>query len=433
MNRIICDICGSEYPETDELCPICGYPRQGNEKTAVAAAAVSREKVKGGRFSSKNVKKRRKAQLRAENEESVKDPNKPLIITIIILLTAIILVTAYIALRFFQGRNGGSPVPQTTAPAASTRMPTVPPTVPCRSIVLETQVLDLETLGEQKQLGVQLQPADTTDTVTYVSEDPSVAAVSEDGLITAVGSGQTTITITCGAVSQSCTIVCWFQEETTLPPETTVPVETEPKATEPKATEPKATEPKEDNTAGLKLDPADASCFNVGEAFTIYVRMDGTTVSRSSVTWTTSDPKIATVDNGVVVAVGKGTATITAEYEGQKAACVVRCRFENPSSGDVDQDQVDQDQVDQEDQSSQTGQQDTSWKASHSDVTIAVGESFSLTVKNSAGETADAIWTMSVDGIVSIDGKTITGRAPGTMTLKTEVDGITFSCIVRVN
>ena len=52
MNRIICDICGSEYPENEERCPICGYPRQGNEKAAVTAAEVSYTKVKGGRFSS---------------------------------------------------------------------------------------------------------------------------------------------------------------------------------------------------------------------------------------------------------------------------------------------------------------------------------------------------------------------------------------------
>ena len=66
-------------------------------------------------------------------------------------------------------------------------------------------------------------------------------------------------------------------------------------------------------------------------------------------------------------------------------------------------------------------------------MTLDVDESFSLTVKNSAGETADAIWTMSVDGVVAINGKTITGKASGTVTLKTEVGGVTFSCIVRVN
>lgn len=424
MNRIICDICGSEYPENTERCPICSYPRQGNEKTVAATAAAPYTKVKGGRFSSKNVKKRRKAQLRAENADSEMNSNKPLVIVVIILLIAIILVTAYIAVRFLWGRNGNLPKPQ--ASVATTSAPvetTVPPTVPCSGIVLDAQVVDLELKGEQKQLGVALKPADTTDAVVYTSADPSVAEVSETGLITAVGSGQTTVTITCGDISRSCTVVCWFQEETTLPTETTVPVTTEPKptepeATEPKPTEPKPTEPKPTEAAALKLDPLDASCFNSGETFTIYVRQGSSAVNRSEVTWTSSDPKVAKVENGVVTAVSKGTATITAEYEGKKASCTVRCRFENPEPT--------------EDEEDQGVEQTKTWKASHSDVSITVDESFRLTVKNSDGETANAIWTMSMDGIVSIDGSTITGRTPGTVTLKTEVEGTAFSCIVRV-
>ena len=67
MNQIICDICGSEYPEGYDRCPVCSYPRQGGEKIVAAGAVeVAQEKVKGGHFSTKNVKKRRKAQKKAE-------------------------------------------------------------------------------------------------------------------------------------------------------------------------------------------------------------------------------------------------------------------------------------------------------------------------------------------------------------------------------
>ena len=63
MNQIICDICGSEYPEGYDRCPVCSYPRQGGEKIVAAGAVeAAQEKVKGGRFSAKNVKKRQKAQ-----------------------------------------------------------------------------------------------------------------------------------------------------------------------------------------------------------------------------------------------------------------------------------------------------------------------------------------------------------------------------------
>ena len=407
MNRIICDICGAEYPETVERCPVCNYPRQGTEKLAAAEGETVRTKVKGGRFSSKNVKKRQKAQRRAAEAGGEGNPNKPLIIVIILLLIAIVLVSAYIGMRFLRGRDAlpGLLPSASTVPTTVPTVTTQPPTVPCESIVLESSVLDLETLGEQKQLAVMAIPENSTDTLTFVSDDPSVAEVSDTGMITAVGSGQTTITITCGSVVKTCTVVCWFQPETTAPVETTTPVET----TAP--TQPQVTEP-----AVLKLDPEDASCFTAGETFTIYARLGSATVGRSKITWTTSNPKVATVENGIVTAVGKGEALITAEYEGQKATCTVRCRFENPAPTEKPEEE----------------QKDAAWKASHSDVSIAVGESFRLTVKNSEGKTADAIWTQSQEGIVSVEGKTITGRAPGTVTLTTTVDGVTMTCIVRV-
>ena len=27
MSKIICEICGTSYPDTAECCPICGYPQ----------------------------------------------------------------------------------------------------------------------------------------------------------------------------------------------------------------------------------------------------------------------------------------------------------------------------------------------------------------------------------------------------------------------
>lgn len=398
MNRIICDICGSEYAENADRCPICSYPRQGNEKLVDAgAAAAAQSKVKGGRFSDKNVKKRRKAQRKAAEsaEEPEGNPNKPLWIVIAILLVAIALVSLYIGVRFFRGRDayrGAQTTAATTLPTETTQ----PPTVPCAGISLETSVIALDDAGQEHRIVLTLLPEGTTDTITYVSSDPSVVTVSETGVLTAVGPGQATVTITCGAVQEVCDVICWFEAETTAPSETTAP--TEPPETT-KATQPAVSaEP-----AVLTLDQSDVSFFTLGEAFTLRVTLGETSVGRSKVTWTSSDPSVATVEKGLVTAVGKGTATITAEYDGQKATCIIRCRFE-----------------------------DTSWRASSTDVTLSVGESFRLTVTNGSGETADAIWIMDTDGVVSVDGSTITGRAPGTVTLTATVDGVTVSCIVRV-
>ena len=400
MNQIICDTCGSKYPETDERCPVCSYARQGNEKVVAASAAEpAAVKVKGGRFSSKNVKKRQKAQRAAQDGQT--NPNKPLWIIIALLLAAIVLVTAYIGIRFFRNRDslqGILPTRETTAAPTQT---TQPPTVPCVALSLDNAVVALNEVGQTHQLGLKCTPEGTTDALVFVSSDPAVATVSEGGLVTAVGAGQATITITCGEVVRECDIICWFQQETTAP--TTQPT----------------TAPTE--AAVLTLDLTDVSCFKKNEVFNIYAKLGEQSVGRSRITWTSSDPKVAKVEKGQVTAVGKGTATITAEYQGQKATCMVRCRFEDaePTQGNQDQ----------EDQGSQTA---SDWKASHTDVSISVGETFRLKVTDSAGNTAKAIWTMDLDGIVSIDGRSVTGRTPGTVTLTTTVDGVTMTCIVRV-
>lgn len=48
-----------------------------------------------------------------------------------------------------------------------------------------------------------------------------------------------------------------------------------------------------------------------------------TASSKDQFTWTSSDPAVATVENGMVAGIGEGTATITVSYEGHSAACTV--------------------------------------------------------------------------------------------------------------
>lgn len=60
----------------------------------------------------------------------------------------------------------------------------------------------------------------------------------------------------------------------------------------------------------------DKATIKVGETTTLkaVVTEDGKTLSDAAVTWTTSDSKVATVNNGTVTAVAEGPATITATY-----------------------------------------------------------------------------------------------------------------------
>lgn len=63
--------------------------------------------------------------------------------------------------------------------------------------------------------------------------------------------------------------------------------------------------------------------LEVGQNGTLTATVKPDNATNKTVTWTTSNDKVATVANGVVTAVGKGTATITAAADGKTATCTV--------------------------------------------------------------------------------------------------------------
>ena len=58
---------------------------------------------------------------------------------------------------------------------------------------------------------------------------------------------------------------------------------------------------------------------------------------------------------------------------------------------------------------------------------------FTLKLIDQDGNAADVVWDASEEGIVSIDGNTITAVADGTVTVSATYEGVTYSCIVRVH
>ena len=116
MNKIICDVCGTSYPETDTQCPICGCVRPGEVHTIdgdVADQSANAETgsytyVKGGRFSKSNVRKRiRAAQSAAASDDNNGDASdkqakkdRGLLIAVVALLLAVIAVVIYIVVHF---------------------------------------------------------------------------------------------------------------------------------------------------------------------------------------------------------------------------------------------------------------------------------------------------------------------------------------------
>ena len=76
----------------------------------------------------------------------------------------------------------------------------------CASIVLSADEVSLPQPGQTKGLSVTKNPADAADKVSFKSSNSSVAVVDEYGLITAVGAGNATITVTCGDAVAFCEV-----------------------------------------------------------------------------------------------------------------------------------------------------------------------------------------------------------------------------------
>lgn len=322
MSKIICDVCGTTYPETAAQCPICGSAKPENPSLLETREPAVQKyiHVKGGRFSEKNVRKRNKDKTVAakayaghnegdEEEVERERSNVGLIITVIVLLLAIFAVVLYLYFNYFAPdfldrfqKPGDSTVQTTTAspgqtdPAQTTT--TVGTVISCTAIHLTDRQVVLSNVGDGYLLNYSLEPADTTDEVVFSSSDPNVATVDANGKVTAVGPGGAVITVTCGSAQTQIGVTC---DIVTEPPteETTVP-ETEP-------------------PVAFALNRSDFT-MKVGESWKLYEGPVGNT----EITWRTSDHNVATVVNGRVKAVGKGKATITAEYNGEEYECIVR-------------------------------------------------------------------------------------------------------------
>lgn len=355
MNKVICDICGTMYPENAAQCPICGCAKPAGA-SAVQEDGVPAEnengaygQTKGGHFSKGNVRRRNKsaekvaqkaanvAAVKAEEheeepEETTEESNKGLIIAIVLLIVAIVGMLCYIFFTYFAGNLfGGDTTPTTTVATTTQSTETGKTEIKCQGLDLQVpdNKITLESLDHAWLLNVVATPADTTDEITYTSSNTKVAAVSSDGRVTAVGAGTATITVTCGDVVKECKVVCDFATDETIEETTEETTEATTKPTEEKV-----------DVSKFYLYPRrDGDCtIDVGESFRLQLR-DGKG-KKVDVTWTATVEGYFEIDGDVITgikstpkdanAADKIRATCT--YEGVEFSCIIRVRPEVPSA-----------------------------------------------------------------------------------------------------
>ena len=163
-------------------------------------------------------------------------------------------------------------------------------------VSLNTNTLTLE-VGGTGTLTATITPDNATNqNVTWSSDDETVATV-ENGLVTAVSAGTATITVT--TVDQSKTATC----------EVTVAAATVP-------------------VTGVTLSQNQASLYynRTPNTLTLTATVAPDNATNRAVTWASSNPSVAKVENGVVTALACGTAVITAtaaDGSGASASCTV--------------------------------------------------------------------------------------------------------------
>lgn len=191
--------------------------------------------------------------------------------------------------------------------------------------VAAPESIDLVTNGENtKDLDAKLVPADATDVkLAYESSDESVATVDENGKVTAVANGECTITtyVVADAKDADASELSAVAVEAADSEETDDSVATMPEdlaamdsafgvVPENLKAETKVTVTT--NVEGITLDKTEG-VLTVGNTVTVTATVIPDTATNASVTWTSSDEAIATVDSeGKITAVAPGTATITA-------------------------------------------------------------------------------------------------------------------------
>lgn len=367
MSKIVCDICGTTYQDTAGSCPVCGWNQSGSlstdevdldlgEMDAVlqddydAGAAVAADPFKKNIFDF-DAEETEKPSAKSDDEDEDDDDeeeeesgsNTFLVIILILLILALLAVSGYIGWTKIikprmQGNADNKPQEtisqQFTEPDETEPAPTVEPvteapteeeaTVPCTNLSLVGSMEKLTFAGQYWRLMVKTEPENTTDAVVYTSGDESVVTIDEYGRVTAVGEGETTITITCGGKRVETQAVVSFAAETepTEAPTTAAPAETTGGNTA-AATPAPTTAPA--GSSALKLKGAtDRTIGRLGVYITLELENG---VSAESVKWSTTDSSVATVYNGNVTAVGRGICTIKGEYNGQSVECVIRVKY----------------------------------------------------------------------------------------------------------
>ena len=423
-----CEYCGTDFDAGLSQCPLCGKAVQPGaaEPLPVMHAAYKPAGGRGGKFSKKKEKgghfaEKKQKPEKQPSENPYKIPKWMMAVICVILGLAVVMGAAFALYqlswfpKFLSPAEPASvqaPVtqPETTEPApAEPEQPAAPTEqqyvneedytadetdeqpqaeVSCTGLTMATSSITFDEPERFYNITVQKLPEDCNQEVVFTSSDETIATVNQQGKVVAVNGGTAVITASCGTQTATCLVTCDFiadqqtQEEETLPP---------------------------------ALSSTDMTLFYPGEQAPLIVSnlSEGT-----QVTYTSENTSVATVSSsGVITAVGSGTTTVRAEFDGSKLECIVRCKLDSSAESGADANAE-------------------GCTISHSDVTMAfLGEYFKISLKDADGNRVKGLsWKSGNTGVCTVDADgVVTATGKGTTTVSTTYGGQSFECIIRCN
>lgn len=155
--------------------------------------------------------------------------------------------------------------------------------------------------GTTQQLKAKVSPDDKASKVVWSSSNESVLTVDGNGLVTAVGDGDATIMATVDGVSATTDTIT-----------VTTPVV---------------------KVSGVSLSASNLKLAVGGEPSTLTATVEPNNATNKNVSWSSSDPEVATVADGVVTPVKAGAATIAVTTEDGEHSATCKVTVIQPATG----------------------------------------------------------------------------------------------------
>ena len=237
--------------------------------------------------------------------------------------------------------------------------------IPAEKVTLDNASLSLYK-GGSKTLKASVVPAGSTDAVEWSSSDTSVAEVDRNGKVTGKGAGTAAVTAKAGSAKASCKVTVSIKAE------------------------------------GISISDSEKT-LTAGDTYTLKATLVPAGAA-GTVTWKTSDAKVAAVSGGKVMAAGRGTCTVTASCGSLSAECRITVRSAPEKI-----------------------------TLSKTELELYRDGTFTLKASLSPSDAQGAVtWTSSAPGIVEVSGGKLTAKKAGSAVITASCGDLSAQCQVTV-